>query len=136
MKVALSLAAAVSALLCAPLARAGKTDHLFTVEVPPAASKAGEKGTAQLRIQVKPEGHISDEAPLKATLKGKNVALDKEKLGKSDAVYKDGSASMTIGFTAQAPGAGTIDADLTFYICSKEICERQERRVTIPVTVR
>jgi hypothetical protein len=115
---------------------AGKTDGLFTVEPKgPGKVAVGEKGTAQIEIKVKPEGHISDEAPLKAKVSGRNVQPAKEKLAKSDAVYKDGGATLALPFTATAKGAGSLDADLSFYMCSKDICERHERKVSIPVTV-
>ncbi|MGC4116590.1 MAG: hypothetical protein QM765_18865 [Myxococcales bacterium] len=137
MKSALSVVVAVGVLLSAACARAGgKTDGLFTVETKsPGKVAAGEKGTAEIQIKVKPDGHISDEAPLKAKVSGKNVQPAKDKLAKSDAVYKDGGATLPLPFTATEKGAGSLDADLSFYMCSKEIREKHERKVTIPVTV-
>ena len=137
MKNLLSVVVAASVVLGAACAQAGgKTDNLFSLETKgPGKVAAGEKGSAEIVIKVKPEGHISDEAPLKAKVAGKNVQVAKEKLAKSDAVYKDGGASLALPFTATEKGDGTIDADLSFYMCSKEICEKQERKVSIAVTV-
>ncbi|HEY3449130.1 MAG TPA: hypothetical protein VGK67_22425 [Myxococcales bacterium] len=137
MKSALSMAVVAVVLLGSACARAGgKTDGLFTVESKgPGKVATGEKGTAEIQIKVKPDGHISDEAPLKAKVAGKNVQPSKEKLSKSDATYKDGGATLAVPFTATEKGAGSLDADLSFYMCSKEICEKQERKVSIPVTV-
>ncbi|MBI5546433.1 MAG: hypothetical protein HY901_21330 [Deltaproteobacteria bacterium] len=135
MKRVLSSLTAAGILLAAACAQAGKTDNLFTVETKSVPVKAGEKGKAEVQIKVKPEGHISNEAPFKATVTGKNVKLEKDKLAKPDAVYKDGGASAAIPFTAGEKGEGTVEADLTFFMCSKEICERHQRKVSIPVTV-
>jgi hypothetical protein len=117
---------------------AGKTDNLFTLESKATPDKLapGAKGSVAIEIKVKPEGHISDEAPFKATLAAKNLQLAKDKLAKSDAVYKDRGATVSLPFTAGAEkGAASVDASLTFFICSKEICERHERKLSIPVTV-
>lgn len=122
-------------LLVSACALAGKTDGLFTVEPKPATAKAGEKGTAEIVFKVKPEGHISNEAPLKVTLTATNATLAKDKLTKSDAVYKDGGATVPVAFTAGTKGEASIEASLVFFMCSKDICERHERKVTVPVTV-
>lgn len=137
MKSVLALVAVVAVTLGASCARAGgKTDGLFTVESKsPGKVASGEKATAEIQIKVKPEAHISDEAPFKAKVSGRNVTPAKDKLGKSDAVYKDGGATVALPFTATDKGAGSVEADLSFYMCSKEICEKQERKVSIPVTV-
>jgi len=138
MKSTLSMAVVAGSLLAAGCAYAGgKTDGLFTVETQgPGKVAVGAKGSAAIVIKVKqPEAHISDEAPLKAKVSGKNVQVAKEKLAKSDAVYKDGGASLEVPFTGSEKGSGAVEAELTFYVCAKEICERQERKVSIPVTV-
>lgn len=139
MKRSLSLIAAIAGLLAAACeAKAGgRTDHLFTVETKsPGTVAAGGKATAEIQIKVKPEGHISEEAPLKVKLAPKNAQVAKDKLAKSDATYKDGGASVPVPFTAGADkGAASIDADVSFYICAKEICEKHDRKVSIPVTV-
>jgi len=138
MKRASSILVALGLALGPTCALAGKTDNLFTIESIAAPDKLapGAKGSAQFVIKVKPEGHISDEAPLKGTLTAKNAQLEKDKIVKADAVYKDGGASMSVPFTAGAEkGAASIEANLTFFICSKEICERHERKLVVPVTV-
>lgn len=137
MKSTLSVMVAMAVLLGVSCARAGgKTDNLFTVEAKgPEKVASGQKGSAEIQIKVKPDGHISNEAPFKAKVAGKNVQVTKDKLAKSDAVYKDGGASVSLPFTATEKGTGSIEADLSFYMCSKEICEKQERKVSIPVTV-
>ncbi len=135
MKRFLTCLSAAAVLLTAACAVAGKTDNLFTVDAPAVTAKAGEKARAQIVIKVKPEGHISNEAPLKATLTAKNATLEKEKLAKADATYKDGGAVLPVDFTAGTKGEGSLEANLVFFMCSKEICERHERKLTLPVTV-
>jgi ABC-type uncharacterized transport system YnjBCD substrate-binding protein len=116
---------------------AGKTDGMFTVEAKASPDKlaAAAKGTVEIVVKVNPEGHISNEAPLKVSLAVKNVQIAKEKYTKADAVYKDGGAALSVPFTAGEKGAATVDAEMTFFICSKEICEKHEKKLSIPVTV-
>ena len=137
MRSMLSVAVVAVVMMGASCARAGgRTDHLFSVETQgPGKVAAGQKGTAEIQIKVKPDGHISEEAPLKAQVAGKNLHPGKDKLAKSDAVYKDGGATLSVPFTATQKGEGALQADVTFYMCSKDICEKQERKVSIPVTV-
>jgi hypothetical protein len=103
--------------------------------------KAGEKGVFVLSIKSKAGAHVSDEAPLKLQVKGSQLTPAKEQLGRGDSVAKkaEGQAFVDprfeVPFTAAAVGKGTLDAKLTFFICTEKICARQQKTFSIPVEV-
>lgn len=103
--------------------------------------KAGEKGVFVLSIKSKEGAHVSDEAPLKLQVKGTQVTPAKEQLGREDSVAKkaEGQAFVDprfeVPFTAAVTGKGSVDAKLTFFICTEKICARQQKTFSIPVEV-
>jgi hypothetical protein len=103
--------------------------------------KAGEKGVFVLSIKSKAGAHVSDEAPLKLQVKGTQLTPAKEQLGREDSVAKkaEGQAFVDprfeVPFTAAVAGKGSVDAKLTFFICTEKICARQQKTVSIPVEV-
>jgi hypothetical protein len=103
--------------------------------------KAGEKGVFVLSIKSKQGSHVSDEAPLKLQLKGTQLTPAKEQLGREDSVAKkaEGQAfadpRFEVPFTAAAAGKGSVDAKLTFFICTEKLCARQQKTVSVPVEV-
>jgi len=104
------------------------------------AVKSGDKGTFVVAIKTKKGSHVSDEAPLKFELSGKNLKPQKEKLTIADAVGKKVSGGFTdprfeVPFTAESAGPGGVDAKLTFFICTEKICAKQQKTVSVPVQV-
>ncbi len=103
--------------------------------------KAGEKGVFILSIKSKEGAHVSDEAPLKLQVTGTQLSLAKEQLTREDSVAKkaEGHAFVDprfeVPFTASAAGQGTVDAKLTFFICTEKICARQQKTISLPVEV-
>lgn len=103
--------------------------------------KAGEKGTFVLSITPKGGAHVSDEAPLKLELTGKNVAVAKAKLGREDSVAKKAEGAQYVAprfevpFTGEKAGQGSVDVKATFFICTDKICSRQQKTLSVPVTV-
>jgi hypothetical protein len=107
--------------------------------------KAGEKGRVVISIAAKNGAHVSDEAPLRIELSSKDAKLEKERLTLADSVVKKapGSAEypdprFEVGFTAPAAGAKatSVEAKLTFFICTDKVCARQTRALSFPVVVR
>ncbi|MDC0708366.1 hypothetical protein POL68_07795 [Stigmatella sp. ncwal1] len=100
--------------------------------------KSGEKGLFVLSIKSKPGAHVSDEAPLKLQLKGTQLVPSKEQLAFSDSVSKKEAGQpfadprFEVPFILEA-GEGTLDAKLTFFICTEKICARQQKTFSIPV---
>jgi hypothetical protein len=107
-----------------------------------ASMKAGEKGKVILSIKAKNGAHVSDEAPLRIELSSKEATLDKQKLTLADSLAKkpEGATEypdprFEVGFTPTAHGKSSIEAKMTFFICTEKVCARQTRTLTFPVTV-
>ena len=141
-----SLAAAVVAFGCTQVHAEGQVDPSTLYELSTEGSstqvKAGEQGTFVLSIKPKSGSHVSDEAPLKLELKGTQLTPDKEKLAMKDSVATkhEGQAfaepRFEVPFKTAAAGKGAVEAKLTFFICSEQLCARQQKTVSVPVEVR
>jgi len=108
----------------------------YEVKVTPATAKVGAKSTAKFQIDAAPGSHVSDEAPLKISLKAEGLELGKDKLTTADIVEgKGASPKFEVPFTATKPGQDAIEAKATFIVCTKELCEREQEQIRIPVTV-
>src|SRR5437899_12489235 len=120
MKVHLICAVAVSlAALCARADEDAST--MYEVKTGAAAVKAGAKGKATIEIVPKAGAHVSDQAPLKIELTGKQVSVEKAKLTYADSVSKKqpgqeyAAPKFEVPFSAAAaPGKGELDAKMTF----------------------
>jgi hypothetical protein len=104
--------------------------------------KAGETGKVIISIKALNGAHVSDEAPLKIELSSKQSKLTKEKLTLADSlnVKKDGEKNypdprFEVPFTPSAQGNTTVEARMTFFICTEKLCSRQTRHLTFPVEV-
>jgi hypothetical protein len=132
-------------LLAAPAARAADPDpaslYVLSTEGSTTALKAGKPGTFVLAIRTVAGAHISEEAPMKLSLSGSGgVEPAKALLGRSDAksVPKpDGAVDprFEVPLTASSKGQGSIEAKLTFFVCTETLCARQQKSVSLPVTV-
>lgn len=103
-------------------------------EAPPKV-KAGTENKLVVKITPKGAAEIHKEAPVSLKTTGKNLTPSKEKVGRDALVMEGHNASFTVPFTAQAAGAGQLDADLSFYICTNQVCARQQKKATLPVAV-
>lgn len=103
--------------------------------------KAGQAGTFVLSIRTVPGAHVSDEAPMKLTLTGTGgVQPAKATLGRTDAkaVAKGSGPAdprFEVPLVASAKGQGAVEAKLTFFVCTDTLCSRQQKTVSVPVTV-
>ena len=134
MKRFLLLAASVSAILLSVSAFATEGTE-YDVKGSAADAKVGERSTVHLEIIAKNGAHISDEAPLKIALSAKGAKLEKDKLVRADGGADKEKAQFNVGFVAAAPGTTTIDADMVFFVCTDKLCERQTKKLSIPVNV-
>ena len=140
-----SLTALLAAVTCSAPVLAADVDPASLYEVSTDGTstqvKAGEKGTFVLAIKSKAGAHVSDEAPLKLEVKGTQLTPAKEKLSLSDSVAKKAEGQefadprFEVPFTAAAAGKGSVDAKLTFFICTEKICARQQKTFSLPVEV-
>jgi hypothetical protein len=106
---------------------------------------SGEKGKLVLAIKSKDGAHISDEAPLKIQVGGKGVTPEKTSLTYKDQVSKKAEGQkypdpvvFEVPFRADpaaAVPAATVEAKLTFFVCTDQICARQQKTVSLPVQV-
>jgi hypothetical protein len=131
--------------LLAPSAWAADPDptslYVVTTEGSSTVLKPGKPGTLVLSIRTSAGAHISEDAPLKLTLTGSGgVEPAKASLGRSDAktVRKpDGAADprFEVPLTAVSKGQGVVEAKLTFFVCTETLCSRQQKTLSVPVTV-
>jgi hypothetical protein len=99
--------------------------------------KKGEKGDAHVTIVPRSDAHVSPDAPLSMALSaGPKVELAKTKLGRADGTATpQKGVDFVIPVTAAAAGKDEVKGQLSFFICTEKLCERQKRDVTVPVTV-
>lgn len=98
--------------------------------------KAGDTGKVVISIKSKKGAHVSDEAPLKIELSSKQGKLSKETLTIADSVaLKKEDPRFEVPFTPTAHGQSSVEAKLTFFICTEKQCSRQVKNLTLPVEV-
>lgn len=131
-----ALTAALVVALCAPAFAADNAQNLYDLSTQGSSQtlKAGEQGKFVVEITPKNGAHVSDEAPLKLELSGDHVTPAKTKLTRADLPSK--TPRFEVPITAQSAGQGKVDAKLTFFICTAQICSRQQKTLSIPVEVR
>jgi hypothetical protein len=118
------------------------TLYKLTTEGTTAKVPAGKKGTFVLEIQSLKGAHVSDEAPLKIQLSGTGqVTPEKTQLVYADSVRKPSASTkypdprFEVPLTATGKGAGTVEAKVTFFICTADACLRQQKALSVPVAV-
>ncbi len=127
--------AALAVLCCSTVALADEPDlYDITTEGSTTALKAGAKGNVVIAFRLKPGAHLSDEAPMKIELSSAQATLAKKTLTLADA-KKKGEPRFEVGFTPTAPGPASIDAKLTFFVCTDTRCLRQTKALSVAVEV-
>jgi hypothetical protein len=124
-------------LVLLPLAAgAGEVDPATLYELSTEGSsstvKVGEKGKLVIEIRPREGAHVSEEAPLKIELTGKQVTPEKGKLTLADAKDKK-LPRFEVPFSATSAGKGAVDAKVTFFICTEKLCARQQKQLSVPV---
>ena len=137
-----ALAAVCSALLAsACFAQAPDVAGLYDVTSEGSSQKVkvGEKGKLVIAFKTKDGSHISGEAPLKIELTAKAAKLDKEKLTLADSVTKKEEGKeyvdpkFEVPFVVASAGKASLEAKMTFFICTDKVCARQQKTLNIPV---
>ncbi len=134
------------ALLFASLALAAEVDpttlYKLSTEGTTAKVAPGKKGTLVLEIQSLKGAHVSDEAPLRIQLSGTGAVVpEKTQLVYGDSVRKASPSvkypdpRFEVPFVAQGKGAGAVEAKMTFFVCTEQLCLRQQKTLSVPVTV-
>ena len=124
-------------LLVSPTATEGDgKNYEFDVSETSQQVSRGDEGTFQLRIQARPGFKVSQEAPLKITLRSDGLALKKKLLKAKDAKNKEWtSPEFAVGFSADESGDQNIDVDAVFFVCDARICERKKEKLSVAVSV-
>lgn len=136
----------VSLVLLAGAAAVAEPDvasfYEVTTEGTSASLKAGERGKVKIAIKLKGGAHVSDDAPLRIELSSRQGTLEKTRLTLADSLTRrtEGQAdhaepTFEVAFTPAAPGAATVEAKMTFFICTDTLCARQTKSLSIPVEV-
>ena len=98
----------------------------------------GEKGKVVFSIETLEGAYVSDEAPLRIELKGQNAAVAQQKLTLKDSVAKNtrtdkktADPRFEVPFEPSAE-KGSVEMKATFFICTKNICARQQKNLSLP----
>jgi len=98
----------------------------YDLKVTPAKAPKGSPTDFAITISPKEGWVLTTETPFKIKLKSpESIALTKAELSSKD--FKDPkSAAKSVGttFTAASSGKHQIEADMMFFLCTKEICKR------------
>ena len=103
----------------------------------PLKVKKGETGLAKVTVVPRSDAHVSPEAPLSVTVSaGPALELPKQKLGRPDAKATDAKGiEFEVPFVGKQQGKDLLQAQVTFFICTEKLCERQKREVALAVVV-
>jgi hypothetical protein len=117
-------------------ADAAKAYRIETSQAPLKVKK-GEKGQARVAVVPRSDAHVSPEAPLSMTVSaGPALDLPKQKLGRTDAKPTDAKGvEFDVPFVGKQAGKDELKAQMTFFICTEKLCERQKREVALAVVV-
>ena len=118
-------------------AKATKDDYELDTTGSDSKLKAGADGKFSLVLRPKNGKKVHPEAPLEVLFKDpKGVKTGKPKLGRNDVVDKAAKApEVQTTMRGDKAGSYTVDASVSFFICSDTWCQRMTDRVSIPVTI-
>ena len=110
----------------------------ITTALDPASVASGGSTKLVLNIAAKAPYVLKNETPFKAVLTTTpGLTLAKGEFTSKD--FDDPKApakSISTAVTAAAKGPQQITADLTFFLCTEQLCERFKDKVTVPVAVK
>jgi len=103
----------------------------------PLKVKKGETGQARVTVVPRSDAHVSPDAPLSVTVSaGPALELPKQKLGRPDAKATEAKGvEFDVPFVGKQAGTEQLKAQVTFFICTEKLCERQKREVALAVVV-
>lgn len=133
---ALSFASALL-LACKGEAQEADVSKLYRVEASASPVKAGETGTFHVAIRPNGDAHVKPETPFRGKISATGpLTVSKTQIGYTDHVKVENQGPVfEIPFQATGPGAGELKADLTFFVCTAELCQRTTNQVSVPVQV-
>ena len=99
--------------------------------------KVGAEGGLSIVVRPKGDKKIHPQAPFEVTLKpSAGIKPAKGKLNRSDVVDK-GAKAPEVRTTLKATGKGpqSVEADVSFFICTDAWCQRMTDRVAVAINV-
>jgi hypothetical protein len=146
--IALVLSLGATALLAAPVVHAAppapaaddkatKDDYELDTSGSSSKIKLNGEGTFSLVVKPKNGKKVHPDAPLEVAFKDpKGVAPAKSKLGRNDVVDKASKApEVKTKLRGTKAGATTLEASVSFFLCTDAWCQRMTDHVSVPVTV-
>jgi hypothetical protein len=117
-------------------ADAAKAYRIETSQAP-LKVKRGEQGQAKVTVVPRSDAHVSPDAPVSVTVSaGPALELPKTKLGRPDAKATEAKGvEFEVPFVGKQSGKDELHAQVTFFICTEKLCERQKRDVALAVLV-
>jgi hypothetical protein len=113
--------------------------NLYKVKASVASSevKLGSGTKLEIHFDLAQGAHISDEAPLTIKLSGDGVAFEKQTLHYGDSLMPRGPGPKFEDLvTVNAPGQHTVDLQMSFYVCTAELCNRASAHETVTVAAK
>ena len=103
----------------------------------PLKVKKGAKGEARVTVVPRSDAHVSPDAPISVTVTaGSALELPKAKLGRTDAKATEAKGvEFEVPFVGKQSGKDELKAQVSFFICTEKLCERQKREVALAVEV-
>lgn len=99
--------------------------------------KVGSGTKLEISFDVAQGAHISDEAPLTIKLSGEGVAFEKQTLHYGDSLKPRGPGPKFEDLvTISAPGQHVVDLQMSFYVCTAELCNRASAHETVTVAAK
>lgn len=97
----------------------------------------GGSGTLTLAIRPKPGAEVKAETPLRATLQPRGpVEVGSAELGYDDHKRIEAKGPVfEVPVHAKEAGEGAVDVDLTFFICTAELCMRTKEDLSLDLRI-
>jgi hypothetical protein len=117
--------------------RATKDDYALDATASPSPLKVNAEGVFRLKITPKNGKKVHGEAPLEVTLLDNAfVKPARQKLGRGDVQDKASKEpEVTTTLRAVKAGATTLEANVSFFLCTDAWCQRMSDRVQVPITI-
>lgn len=118
--------------------RATKDDYGIDTSGSSAEVAIGQDGVIKLVLTPKNGTKIHPQAPLEVKLsQPEGIKLEKRKLGRSDIADKEAKEpALQTELSGQKAGSYNVDADVSFFLCTDEWCQRMTDRVSIAIKVK
>lgn len=140
--VALCALCATTLIAASPTARAGEQvepkTYQLSASVVPAPLPMGATGTYTLTVLPEPPWVMKAETPIDCVLKpAAGLAVEKARLSNKDLVDPKATAkSVTTRVTGKTAGRHALEAEISFFLCTQDLCKRSRDVVRIEVEVK